>query len=208
MCHIAGRQHNMKPEASCGYQERMGVDVMMPLDVCLPSHSDRGAVESAMERTSRWAVRSLEAHSGNRQRLFGIVQGGLVPDLRERSVAFTTALGFSGYAVGGFSVGESKFSSFQIITLRYHAVGIDDELGSSAFVKIFVALGSVVQTDGLDVDGLGYFNLIIKNGLHQLTVVTHDRTLTGGEGMALGPAQSDTNTEHADLGVFIDTARI
>ena len=106
--HIDGSRHSFTPEAAVGYQERMGADVIMPLDVCVPSRSDRQAIEAAVERTGRWAVRSLEAHSRSGQHLFGIVQGGLVPDLRERSATFTTSLGFPGYAVGGLSVGESK----------------------------------------------------------------------------------------------------
>ena len=106
--HVDGSLHNLSPEASIEYQERLGADIMMPLDVCVPSRSDRRVVEEAVERTGRWAVRSIEAHSRPAHLLFGIMQGGLFPDLRERSASMITSLGFPGHAVGGLSVGESK----------------------------------------------------------------------------------------------------
>jgi queuine tRNA-ribosyltransferase len=112
--HIDGSTHTFTPEAAIGYQETLGADIIMPLDVCVPSHSDRPAVEAAVERTGRWAARSLRVHSRHGQTLFGIVQGGLLPDLRERSAALTTSLGFPGYAIGGLSVGESKSEMYEV----------------------------------------------------------------------------------------------
>ena len=106
--HLDGSLHTFTPEAAVAYQERLEADVIMALDVCVPSRKDRPAVEEAVERTGRWAARCLDAYSGGDRHLFGIVQGGLLPDLRERSAATITSLGFPGYAVGGLSVGESK----------------------------------------------------------------------------------------------------
>lgn len=114
--HIDGSLHRFSPEAAIGYQESLGADVIMPLDICVPSQSDRPVVEEAVERTSRWAARSLEAHKRNGQLLFGIVQGGLLRDLRERSVASITSLGFPGYAIGGLSVGETKAEMYELTT--------------------------------------------------------------------------------------------
>lgn len=105
--HIDGTSHTFTPEAAIGHQERMGADIVMPLDLCLPYDSDRPAVDQASEQTSRWAARSREAHRSD-QMLFGIVQGGVFQDLRRKSAEFMTSLDFLGYAVGGLSVGESK----------------------------------------------------------------------------------------------------
>ena len=105
--HIDGATHTFTPEAAIGHQERIGADIIMPLDLCLPYGSDRSAVDQAADQTSRWAARSREAHRSD-QMLFGIVQGGLFQDLRQRSAEFMMSLDFPGYAVGGLSVGESK----------------------------------------------------------------------------------------------------
>ena len=115
--HIDGSTHSFTPEASVQYQEALGADIIMPLDVCVASDGDKAAVEEALERTSRWAVRCREAHTRNDQMLFGIVQGGLFPDLRERSADFMTSVGFPGYAIGGLSVGESKEEMYEIASI-------------------------------------------------------------------------------------------
>ncbi len=112
--HIDGSMHTFTPEAVVAYQEALGADVVMPLDVCVPSKEGRRVVEEAVERTARWAGRSLEARKRSDQLLFGIVQGGLLKDLRERSVSDMTRLGFPGYAVGGLSVGESKEEMYEV----------------------------------------------------------------------------------------------
>jgi queuine tRNA-ribosyltransferase len=112
--HIDGSMHSFTPEASVRYQEALGADIIMPLDVCVASDAGRVATEEALERTSRWVVRCREAHTRDDQMLFGIVQGGLFPDLRERSADFMTSVGFPGYAIGGLSVGESKEQMYQI----------------------------------------------------------------------------------------------
>jgi queuine tRNA-ribosyltransferase len=112
--HIDGSLHRFSPEAAVRYQQSLGADIIMPLDICVPSRSDRPAVEAAMERTGRWAIRCRETHSLPGQLLFGIVQGGLYPELRRRSAEFLTSLDFSGYAVGGLSVGESKAEMYDV----------------------------------------------------------------------------------------------
>ena len=112
--HIDGTRHTFTPEAAIHCQEGLGADIVMQLDVCVSSDSDRASVERAVDLTSRWAVRSREAHSRSDQMLFGIVQGGLFPDLRERSAEFLKTLDFPGYAVGGLSVGESKEAMYEV----------------------------------------------------------------------------------------------
>ncbi len=112
--HLDGSSHLFTPENSVQFQERLGADIIMPLDVCVPADSDRETVESALARTTRWAARRLDAHSESRRQLFGIVQGGLFEDLRERSVRDLVALDFPGYAIGGLSVGESKAQMYHM----------------------------------------------------------------------------------------------
>ena len=111
--HVDGSMHEFTPEAAIAYQEGLGADIVMPLDVCVPSDADRSTVQEAVDRTSRWAARCREAHSRWDQTLFGIVQGGLFPDLRQRSAEAITRLDFPGYAIGGLSVGESKEQMYE-----------------------------------------------------------------------------------------------
>ena len=111
--HLDGSIHSFTPEASIRYQESLGADIIMPLDLCVAANAERADVEAAVDQTSRWALRCREAHSRSDQALFGIVQGGLFPELRERSVELLTGLGFSGYAIGGLSVGESKADMYR-----------------------------------------------------------------------------------------------
>jgi queuine tRNA-ribosyltransferase len=106
--HIDGSQHLFTPEMAVQFQESLGADIIMVLDEC-PSHTETlEAVEQATERTHKWAERCQQSQTRNDQALFAIVQGGLFPELRRRSASFLTSLGFSGYAIGGLSLGEPK----------------------------------------------------------------------------------------------------
>jgi queuine tRNA-ribosyltransferase len=105
--HIDGSLHRFTPERSIAIQENLGADIIVCFDECAPADDYDYSVE-AMERTHAWAIRSKAARSRADQALFGIVQGGVFPDLRERSARFLIDLGFDGYAIGGLSVGESK----------------------------------------------------------------------------------------------------
>ncbi|MBU1227107.1 MAG: tRNA guanosine(34) transglycosylase Tgt [Actinobacteria bacterium] len=101
-----GSTVRMTPEISVAVQERLGADIAMVLDhlVGLPAPLDR--VREALQRTLRWSERAIEAHRRPDQALFGIVQGGVDPELRAESAAATAALGFPGFGIGGLSVGE------------------------------------------------------------------------------------------------------
>ncbi len=115
--HVDGSEHRFTPESTIAAQEAIGADVIMPLDVCAPADAGRREVESAAERTARWAERCQAAHRRDGQTLFGIVQGGLHEDLRRQSARQITALGFGGYALGGLSVGETKAEMREITAL-------------------------------------------------------------------------------------------
>jgi queuine tRNA-ribosyltransferase len=113
--YVDSRKHVLSPERSIEVQTALGSDVMMALDVCLPSTADRGVVRAAMDRTHRWALRSLAARTNPEQALFGIVQGGLDPALRAESAAFLTAHGFDGFAIGGVAVGDTRAERTDVV---------------------------------------------------------------------------------------------
>jgi queuine tRNA-ribosyltransferase len=106
--YVDGRRQLLSPERSIEIQTAIGSDIMMVLDECIDSTSSSAATRAAMERTHRWALRSLRARQNPAQALFAIVQGGLVPELRRESAAFLTAHSFDGFAIGGLAVGDSR----------------------------------------------------------------------------------------------------
>jgi queuine tRNA-ribosyltransferase len=113
--HIDGSQRRLTPEISMHIQEYLGADIIMCFDQC-PPPTDRAVVERAVERTHRWAVRCREAHpDDSTQALFGIVQGGIYPDLRAKSAEFLQSLDFPGYAIGGLAVGETKQEQYRTL---------------------------------------------------------------------------------------------
>jgi len=105
--HIDGSSHRLTPEAAIAIQQALGADIIMAFDECALPY-DRRYNEQAMARTHAWALRCLNAHRSGEQALFGIVQGGVFPDLRRESAQFIGSLPFAGMAVGGLSVGETK----------------------------------------------------------------------------------------------------
>ena len=102
------RIHMLSPERSIEMQTAIGSDIMMVLDVCVDSRSDATTTRAAMERTHRWALRSLAARTNPQQALFAIVQGGVVPELRKESAAVLTEHPFDGFAIGGLAVGDAR----------------------------------------------------------------------------------------------------
>jgi queuine tRNA-ribosyltransferase len=106
--HLDGSRRFYRPEDVIEVQEKLGVDVAMVLDECVAADASRAEVEVALERTTRWAERAQAARARRDQLVFGIVQGGMDPELRERSARELAGLGFDGYAVGGLSVGERR----------------------------------------------------------------------------------------------------
>jgi queuine tRNA-ribosyltransferase len=114
--YIDGSHHLLSPERSIEIQTAIGSDVMMVLDECPPSTANDSVIREALERTHRWALRSLAARAeGSPQALFAIVQGGLSPELRARSAAFLTAHPFDGFAIGGLAVGDTRAQREDVI---------------------------------------------------------------------------------------------
>jgi len=105
--HIDGSTHRFTPEKSIAIQENLGADIIMAFDEC-SDPNDLAYSKIAMDRTHRWAERSLKAKTRPDQALFGIVQGGVNADLRAESAQFISSLDTPGIAIGGLSVGETK----------------------------------------------------------------------------------------------------
>ncbi len=106
--YVDGRIHMLSPERSIEVQSAIGSDIMMVLDVCPDSKAEAVEVRDAMERTHRWALRSLEARRNPEQALFAIVQGGIDPAMRRESADFLTQHPFDGFAMGGLAVGDTR----------------------------------------------------------------------------------------------------
>jgi len=112
--HIDGSRRLLTPEKAVRIQEDLGADIMMCLDECVAHPSAREYVERSVERTTQWAKRCLEERRTSAA-LFGIVQGGMYPDLRARSAVELTALPFDGFSIGGLSVGEGHDVMMEIL---------------------------------------------------------------------------------------------
>jgi len=157
--HLDGTSHLFTPERSIEIQIALGGDIIMAFDECTEHPAERSRVRESMEMTLRWARRSkdyFEKHQdevpwrdalGRTQALFGIVQGGMYPDLRRESALRTVEMDFPGYAIGGLSVGESRAQTQEMIAAtlellphdrpRYvMGVGYPDEIAQYAAMGV------------------------------------------------------------------------
>jgi len=133
--HLDGSRHLLTPERAVDIQARLGSDIAMVLDECLSYPATRDDAASSMQRSVRWARRCRErfaalAGSGVQvsnpgQAQFGIVQGGVFPDLRDESADATAQIGFEGYAIGGLSVGEPVDVMYRVTEQTAGALPID-----------------------------------------------------------------------------------
>ena len=113
--HIDGSKQFLSPEVSMHVQEDLGADIAMAFDECIPYPSDEAYTKRSTDRTLRWAERCLAAHTREDQAVFGIVQGGMFPDLRRENALALQELDFAGYGIGGLSVGEPKPVMYDIL---------------------------------------------------------------------------------------------
>lgn len=113
--HIDGSRHFLSPELAIEIQEALGSDIMMCLDECISYPAPLPAVRRSLDLTTAWAKKSRLAKKDNDRAIFGIIQGGVFPELRELAVEALTGIGFSGYALGGLSVGEPKEMMLAIV---------------------------------------------------------------------------------------------
>ena len=116
----------LSPEKSIQIQNKIGADIMMSFDECIPYPATREYVEKSTERTLRWALRGKQAHSRpEEQALFGIVQGGDYEDLRRYCAEKLIEMDFPGYAIGGTSVGEDKETMYRMVKWASDALPFD-----------------------------------------------------------------------------------
>jgi len=113
--HLDGSKHILTPELSIAIQEALGSDIMMVFDECIPHPSTREYISASTARSTRWAARCKAARTDESAALFGIVQGGMEEDLRQKSVEGLLEIGFDGYALGGLSVGEPAEVMYQVM---------------------------------------------------------------------------------------------
>ncbi|WP_208559124.1 tRNA guanosine(34) transglycosylase Tgt [Marinilactibacillus kalidii] len=114
--HLDGSKLFLSPEKAIQIQNSLGSDIMMSFDECPPFDESYDYVKKSVERTSRWAERGLQAHQNyDRQGLFGIVQGAGFEDLRKQSAKDLVSMDFSGYSIGGLSVGEPKKEMYRVL---------------------------------------------------------------------------------------------
>ena len=113
--HLDGSLHVLSPERAVAVQEALGADIIMALDHLTAQPADHASDEAALTRTLQWAARCRDAKRRDEQALFGIVQGGLHLDLRERAIRALEGIGFPGYGIGGLSVGESKGEMHRVL---------------------------------------------------------------------------------------------
>ena len=113
--HIDGSEHRLTPELVIDFQQKLGADIIMVLDECPAVDASLTKVREAVDRTSRWAERCHKHHKNSNQLLFGIIQGGTSPELRQQSAKAITSLDFPGYAIGGLSLGEAKELTWSMV---------------------------------------------------------------------------------------------
>jgi queuine tRNA-ribosyltransferase len=175
-----GSRHRFTPELAMRVQRLLGSDIAMAFDECSRGDDERPAVEEAVRRTSLWAAGCREQDRAEGQLVFGIVQGGIHLDLRERSAADVTALDFDGYAIGGLSVGEEHQAMLDTVT---HTVALlpDDR------PRYFMGLG--------DLEGLVE---MISRGVDMFDCVLPTRLGRTGSAIAPGGRLNLKNAAFAD----------
>jgi queuine tRNA-ribosyltransferase len=142
--HLDGSSHRLTPERVMEIQALLGSDIAMAFDQLVDPGLPREEVADAMERTHRWAERSLAARGRPDQAVFGIIQGGVDPELRRESTARIAGSAFDGIAVGGLSVGESKSEMAATLEVVAEALGADPRprylMGVGSPVDFFTAV--------------------------------------------------------------------
>ncbi len=153
--HLDGSAHLLTPERSIEIQHLLGADVTMALDECTPYPSPREAVEASMELSMRWAERSRCAFAERPGHgIFGIVQGGVHPDLRQRSAARLVEIGFDGYAVGGLAIGEGQMTTFAVLDATVPALPADRP-------RYLMGVGKPADLVGAVMRGIDMFDCVL-----------------------------------------------
>ncbi|MEN6317362.1 MAG: tRNA guanosine(34) transglycosylase Tgt [Syntrophaceae bacterium] len=176
--HIDGSKHFISPEVAIEIQEALGSDIMMCLDECTPYPVKFEEAEKSLELTINWAKRCKNSKKNDHQALFGIIQGGVFPELRKRAVEHICAtIGFDGYALGGLSVGEPKEDMLSIVGLTAPLLPEDKP-------RYLMGVGTPEDIVACVGFGIDMFDCVIptrcaRNGLlftnHEKVVIKHAR---------------------------------
>lgn len=113
--HLDGSKHLLTPKKVLAIQQAIGSDIAMILDVCPSGKSTKKEIEQAVETTTKWAKQAKRSIRKNPQKYFAVIQGGIYPDLRKKSLKALVELDFDGYALGGLAVGESRREMYGIL---------------------------------------------------------------------------------------------
>ena len=143
--HLNGDKLFFSPEVSIDIQEKLGSDIAMSFDECIPWPADYNYVKKSTERTLRWAKRGLDAHKREDQALFGIVQGGDYEDLRKMCAEELVKMDFPGYSIGGTSIGEPKDKFFEMVEYAIKYLPQDKPRYVMGIGSIDYILGSIAR---------------------------------------------------------------
>ncbi len=149
-----GEKRLLTPELCMQIQRDLASDIVMVLDECPSPEQPRDKIEAAMRLSTRWARRCKTAHGDNPAALFGIVQGGTDLDLRARSAADLTEIGFDGYAIGGLAVGESK-------ALTADTVAAVATMLPATTPRYLMGVGSPADIAGAVLRGIDMFDCVL-----------------------------------------------
>jgi len=149
--YLDGKQHTLTPEIAIDVQRKLGADLILVLDECTPYHVDKSYTERSMALSHHWALRSLKAFSesdNEQQALYGIIQGGVYPDLRQASTGFVNDTPFFGHAIGG-SLGASQSQMYDVVALTAAQLNKDRPvhlLGIGGIADIFHGVAQGIDT--------------------------------------------------------------
>ena len=168
--HLNGDRLFFSPEVSIDIQEKLGSDIAMSFDECIPWPADYNYVKKSTERTLRWAKRGLEAHKREDQALFGIVQGGDYEDLRKMCAEELVKMDFPGYSIGGTSIGEPKDKFFEMVEYAIKYLPEDKPRYVMGIGSIDYILGSIMR-------GVDMFDCVLPTRLarHGALITSHGR---------------------------------
>jgi len=166
-----GRLINLTPERSIAIQNALGADIIMAFDECPPYPASRAEIEASLERTYRWLKRCVNAHTrADQQALFGIVQGGVYPDLRRQAAESLVSLDLPGYAIGGVSVGEPVEFIHDIVAATAPYLPVDKP-------RYLMGVGTYREMARAIASGVDLFDCVIPTrlGRHGAALVQGER---------------------------------
>ena len=168
--HLNGDRLFFSPEVSIEIQEKLGSDIAMSFDECIPWPADYEYAKKSTERTLRWAKRGKDAHKREDQALFGIVQGGDYEDLRKMCAEELSKMDFPGYSIGGTSIGEPKEKFFEMIDYAIKYLPEDKPRYVMGIGSIDYILGSILR-------GVDMFDCVLPTRLarHGALMTSHGR---------------------------------